>query len=192
MPPHTPPPARHAEADTWPATAADPVRAAAMIPAELLQDGEIIVLLLKPHPLYIVLAPLRILVILTLATTLCVLIDTRLTTGANRQSILLVGITLILARLFWQFLEWLSRVYVMTDRRLIAVAGVLRVRVFETPLQNITHSEMLFSIRERLFGLGTLGFYTAGTGMVEAYWVMLAAPLEVHRQVVEALRRYRR
>ena len=184
--------ARHAEADTGPAAPADPVRAAAMIPAELLQDGEIIVLLLKPHPLYIVLAPLRILVILTLATTLAVLIDARLTTGANRQSILIVGITLILARLFWQFLEWLSRVYIMTDRRLIAVAGVLRVRVFETPLQNITHSEMLFSIRERLFGLGTLGFYTAGTGMVEAYWIMLATPLEVHRRVVEALRRYRR
>ena len=181
-----------APADTTTPAAPDPVRAAAMIPAQLLQDGEIIVLLLKPHPLYIVLAPLRILVILTLATTLGVLIDTRLTTGANRQSILIVGITLILARLFWQFLEWLSRVYVMTDRRLIAVAGVLRVRVFETPLQNITHSEMLFSIRERLFGLGTLGFYTAGTGLVEAYWVMLAAPLEVHRQVVEALRRYRR
>ncbi len=166
--------------------------AAAMVPAQLLQDGEIVVLLLKPHPLYIVLSILRVLTILALLTALGVLIDNRLTTGANRQSILVLGISLVLARLFWQFLEWLSRVYVLTDRRLIAVAGVLRVRVFETPLQNITHSEMLFSIRERLFGLGTLGFYTAGTGLVEAYWVMLARPLDIHRQVVEALRRYRR
>jgi len=99
---------------------------------------------------------------------------------------------LLLLRLFWQFLEWLSRVYVLTDRRVVAVAGVLRVRVFEAPLQQVQHTNLLLSLRERLFGLGTVAFATAGTAIAEAYWLMLADPLEVHRKIVQTLNRYRR
>ena len=50
---------------------------------------------------------------------------------------------------------------------------------------------MIFTVRERVFGLGTLGFATAGTALREAYWVMLAKPLEVHKTVVETINRYR-
>ena len=41
-------------------------RAAAMLPTELLQPNEIIILLLKPSPWFIVLAPLKTLVLLVL------------------------------------------------------------------------------------------------------------------------------
>ncbi len=199
------PPTRRVEADVEPGNGAggaggagaltpgeQAIRAAAMLPDELLQPGEIIVLLLKPHPLYILLAPLKVLTILLLVTALGVMIAGNAQAYDTRQNIMIVGGVLIMARLFWQVLEWLSRVYVMTDQRIIAVAGVLRIRVFETPLTNITHSELLFSLRERIFALGTLGFYTAGTAFTEAYWLMVARPLEVHAKVVETLRRYRR
>jgi len=168
------------------------VRAATMIPAQLLQPGEIIILLLKPHPLYILLSPLKTLTIMSLFTLLGVLLARDAAAYDLAQNIVIAGILLITARLFWQFLEWLSRVYVMTDQRVITVAGVLRVRVIDTPLSNITHSELFFSLRERFFALGTLGFNTAGTAFTEAYWVMIAKPLEVHAKVVETLKRYRR
>lgn len=168
------------------------VRAATMIPAELIQPGEIIILLLKPHPLYILLWPLKTLTILLLLTLLGVMIARDVEAYDLAQNFVIVGGLLIVARLFWQFLEWLSRVYVMTDQRIIAVAGVLRVRVFETPLTSITHSELLFSLRERFFALGTLGFYTAGSAVGEAYWVMVGKPLDVHAKVVQTLKRYRR
>ncbi|MEM1110162.1 MAG: PH domain-containing protein [Planctomycetota bacterium] len=168
------------------------VRAATMIPAQLLQPGEIIVLLLKPHPLYIVLAPLKTLTIMALFTLLGVMLARDNGAYDLAQNIVIVGMLLIVARLFWQFLEWVSRVYVMTDQRVVTVAGVLRVRVIDTPLSNITHSELFFSLRERVFALGTLGFNTAGTAFTEAYWVMVAKPLDVHAKVVETLKRYRR
>ncbi|MEO0515111.1 MAG: PH domain-containing protein [Planctomycetota bacterium] len=168
------------------------VRAATMIPAELLQPGEIIILLLKPHPLYILLYPLKTLTIMSLFTLLGVLLARDAGSYDLAQNIVLAGSLLIIARLFWQFLEWLSRVYVMTDQRVVTVAGVLRVRVTDTPLSNITHSELFFSLRERFFALGTLGFNTAGTAFTEAYWVMVAKPLEVHAKVVQTLKRYRR
>ncbi|MEM9883294.1 MAG: PH domain-containing protein [Planctomycetota bacterium] len=188
------PPVRHPA--TTPGDAAAPdemaVRAAALLPDQLLQPGEVIVLLLKPHPLYILLAPLKTLVILLLVTTLGVLIAGNAGAYTVRQNIVILGGLIVLSRLFWQFFEWLSRVYVLTDQRVVAMAGVLRVRVFEAPLNRIAHSELLFSVRERVFALGTLGFYTAGSGVAEAFWVMVAHPLDVHAKVVQTLKRYRR
>jgi len=166
--------------------------AATMIPAQLLQPGEIIVLLLKPHPLYIFLACLKTLTILLLLAALGIMLDNKLNMGGARQNLVVLSFAAIAGRVFWQVLEWLSRVYVMTDQRVITVAGVLRVRVFESPLNQITHSEMSFSLRERIFMLGTLSFFTAGTAVAEASWHMVSKPLDVHQKVVETLRRYRR
>ncbi len=167
-------------------------RAAGMLPAELLQPGEIIILLIKPSPWFILLAPLKSLTLILVLTIAAWVANSYLAFGVSGQNVALAGITLLLVRVFWQFLEWLSRVYVLTDRRIISVAGVLRVLVFETMLENIQHTNTHFSLRERLFALGTIGFATAGTAVGETYWLMLTNPLEVHQKVVQTLQRYRR
>lgn len=166
--------------------------AAAMLPAELLQPGEIIILLLKPSPWFIVLSCLKPLTVIALATLTLLLTDQVVNLPLTRREFVLLGVALGVLRLFWQFLEWLGRVYVLTDQRVIRVMGVLRVSVFETPLQHVQHTNLLFTIRERLTGLGTIAFATSGTGGYEAFWIMLAKPLDVHRKVVETLNRYRR
>jgi uncharacterized membrane protein YdbT with pleckstrin-like domain len=186
---------RRAEAEPEPVARppgpVDAVKAAALLPEDLIQNGEIVILLLKPHPLFIILAWLKLLVMLILVTVIGVVIDEKINYGASRQNIIITGSIVILARLVWQFLEWLSRTYVLTDRRVIAVGGVLRVRVFEAPLSRVAHTEVVFSIRERLFMLGSIGFFTAGTAGAEAFWLMLAKPMQIHRTVIESLRRYR-
>ncbi|MFI4859393.1 MAG: PH domain-containing protein [Phycisphaerales bacterium JB063] len=175
--------------------AAEPLsaQAAVMLPAQLLQPGEIIILLLKPSPLFIVLAPLRTLIIILLGVLLLGQLQARgINLGLSHADLVLAGSGLIGARLFWQVLEWLNQIYVLTDQRVIRVRGVLNVRVFECPLQNIQQTDLILPLLQRLFGLGTLGFATAGTAFHEAYWLMLSRPLDVHQKVVETLRRYRR
>ncbi len=166
-------------------------RADAMLPADLLQSDEVIILLIKPSPLFIVLDSLRalvgIVVILAVALMLVRVFDPRVST----RDLILAAVGVAGLRLFWQFLEWLSHVYVLTDRRVVRVMGVLRVQVFECQLKKIQHTHTLFSIRERLFGLGTIGFATAGSVDVEAYWRMVARPLEVNQIIVKAIGRYR-
>lgn len=166
-------------------------RAAGLLPADLLQPGELIILFLKPSPWYIVLAPLGSLAAMLILVLLGIVINDEADLGLARRDLVLLGVGLIGARLFWQFLEWLSRLYVLTDRRVIRVKGVLRVQVFESPLKTIQHTAALFSLRERLFGLGTIAFATAGTAFIEAAWEMVARPLQVHRQIVQTLNRYR-
>lgn len=169
---------------------ADAVRA--MLPSQLIQGGEIIVLCVKPSPWFIVLTSLGWIAWTAAGTALLVQLQLRGFLALERRDIIMLGSALLGARLFWQTLEWLSRTYVLTDRRVIAVAGVLRIRVFECPLPRVQHTSLMLSLRERLLGLGTIGFATAGTAITEVYWAMLAKPLDVHQTVVRTLQRYGR
>lgn len=190
--PSTTPPHRSAEGVTGHAEDVAASRAAAMLPAELLQPNEIIVLLLKPSPWFILLAPLGTLAMLCVLTLALIVLNMYAPLGVSRNDLTLLGIALVGARLFWQFLEWLSRVYVLTDQRLIRVRGVIRIHIFECPLRQVQHTRLLFNLRERFFGLGTISFATAGTDRDEAWWTMIPRPLDTHRIIVQTLRRYRR
>ena len=164
-----------------------------MLPAELLQPGELIILLIKPSPLYILLVPMRFVALVLLCTMLGAQLQSRgISFGLDRHEIIIVALAVIGVRLFWQMLDWLSHVYVLTDQRVIRVQGVLNVHVFECPLQRVQQTDLILPLAQRLFWLGSIGFATAGTAGHEAYWLMIAKPLEVHKKIVETLRRYRR
>jgi len=164
---------------------------AALLPEELLQPGEVIILMIKPSPWYILLGSLRALVIITVVAMAASCLTQYDLININRQDVILAAAGLVIVRLFWQSLDWLCRMYVLTDRRIIRVKGVVRIEVFEANLKQIQNTRCYFSLRERLFGLGTIGFATAGTATYEAYWLMIGRPLHVHQTVVQTLERYR-
>ena len=167
-------------------------RADALLPADLIQGSEIVILLLKPSLWFILLGSLNSLGVLAIVTIIAVWLKWQMQIGPFASAdIINFAIVLAFARLLWQFFEWLGRVYVLTDRRVIRVMGVLRVHVFESPLKKLQHTELLFSIRERLFGLGTISLATAGSGAPEAYWVMVNQPLTVHHKLIQAISRCR-
>lgn len=172
--------------------AAVPEPRTALLPSELIQPGEIIILLIKPSPLFILLDSLRGLFALAVIFGLALALTNVTALGLGRRDLIVLCLALASMRLFWQFLEWLGRIYVLTDRRVIRVRGVLRVQVFEAQLKHIQHTTTYFSLRERLFGLGTIGFATASAaGSAEAFWRMIARPLDVHQIVIQAMNRYR-
>jgi len=180
---------RRAEADQDVGESQNDARAA-LLPDELLQPGEVVLLLIKPSPLYIVLSCLKSLAIMGIITLAAMYVADFGWVNLDQNDVLTAGVGLIAIRLVWQFLEWLSRVYVLTDRRVIRVKGVVTVQLFEAPLKQIQHTECTFTLRERLFGLGSVAFSTAGTALPEAYWLMVANPLTVHQTVVKAIDRY--
>jgi len=198
-PAHGPrPPLRHA-ADRCASESPEPVlgvsvdRAATMLPADLLHGDETIILLLKPSPWYILLSCLETVVIIAL---ICVLaLWTQSLSGVTwYEPRAMIGFCALLAavRIGWQAMEWLSRLYVLTDRRVIRVMGVFRVLVYQAPLRQIQHTQAIFTIRERLFGLGTISFSTSGSAFVEAYWTMVRRPVAVHRRILQVISRYGR
>lgn len=181
-------------AEPAPPDTTEPTQARVMmlLPADLLQGGEAVILLLKPSPWYILLESIGVMIVLAVFMAIGLWLQSHgYNSSLSGRDLLLLVFGLGSIQLFWQFLEWLSRVYVLTDQRVIRVKGVLRVQVFETQLRNVQHTHATFSLRERLFGLGSIHIATAGTGDIEASWVMLAKPLEAHRILVQALNRYR-
>lgn len=167
--------------------------AEALLPQRLLQGGEIVVLILKPSLWFILLSRLGWLATVAAIAAGLIWLEHRYGLGwYELQDVATLGMGAITAVLLWQTLDWFSRVFVLTDRRVVRQMGVLRPQLFEAPLHRSQHTELLLTIRERLFGLGTIGFATAGTGIPEAYWVMLNSPHEVHHRVVRTINRYRR
>lgn len=176
-------------------------RFASVIPPDVLQDGEIVLLMAKPSPLFVLLGSLRssaalAFVAMLLATMNNAALDLgwmglggrSLRTGLDSRDILLAGAGLIGLRWFWQLLEWLSHVYLLTDRRVIRARGVLGVSVIEVPLARLRQLEAHAGFKERLFGLGSI---TLGDGGgLHAEWSMLDRPQEVFHTVRDAVRRY--
>ena len=102
------------------------------------------------------------------------------------------GLVTIALRLLYQFLDWANRLYVLTDRRIMRRRGILQVDFFEARLDRIQQTSVLQLVRERMFGLGTIAFATAGTSTLDALWEAVADPFEVHSEVTRAIGRYGR
>lgn len=159
---------------------------------DLLDDGEVVILAIRPSPAFIVLASLPHLFAIGLGAFALIWL-TSLGWLPLQTAVLTVGaIALGLARLGWQMLDWICRAYILTDRRLIRSLGVLRRNTVEIPLRSLQHIILSRSILERLLGLGTLGFATPGTDIIEAWWLTLSRPDEVRRTVRETVEKYGR
>jgi hypothetical protein len=87
----------------------------------------------------------------------------------------------------WQWLERASRVYVLTDRRVVMIAGVLRQAVVDAPLSSVRQVSVFRSIPERLLDLGTVAFATAGTAGQDLVWRVIDRPTERLRLARETL-----
>ncbi len=172
-----------------PALGAD--RAEGVLPRDLVHDDELIILLLRPSVLYIVLAPLAgLMAILIVTLSLALLASSINWIVWTEEQAYSLGAVAIALRLAWQALDWFNRIYVLTDRRIITRSGVLRVTVFQTRLKSIQHTSVFQRIRERAFGLGSIGFATAGSDVFDTFWLMLRNPFSVHRTIVETIKRY--
>jgi uncharacterized membrane protein YdbT with pleckstrin-like domain len=163
---------------------------------DLVADDEVIILLLRPSLLYVFLSCFYNLIFIALATFALAYMAKFMSQlpgiGWNDTQAFALGVALGALRVGWQFLEWMCKVYILTDRRVIARSGVLRVVVFQSQLKKIQHTAVFASLRERTTGLGTIGFATAGSDTFEAFWSMIREPFAVHKKVVETIERYAR
>lgn len=167
--------------------------------ARLIPAGEKVILAMRPGVLYIPLSRLGNIVLLIVVAYLAVWGLDRLAVAAagDRDTarrlkdsagyIGIAGTAAVALRLLWQVLEWWCRLYVLTDKRVVRAAGVLQRSVIDIPLQNIQHTTIFRSLRERLAGLGTIGINTSGTAFTEMFWEMVAKPTQTHAAIRAAI-----
>jgi len=162
---------------------------AGVVPAHLLDEGEIVILAIKPSLWYVLFDAARVLtaLIVIILVTRYILAE-ELRPAWSRVTYQLCAAA-VLAQLTVSFFRWLSRLYVLTNRRIIRIRGVFNVDVFEASLARIQNTYLTLAIHERLVGLGSIQFLTAGTAGIEATWQNINRPLEVHEEIRRAIRR---
>ncbi len=166
-------------------------RADAMLPQDLLEGGEIIILLLKPSAWYVLLSSTGTLVILWAMVLSAVWVRAAMSLGPlSSADLLALGAILTVVQLGWQSLEWLSRTYVLTDRRVIRTRGVVRMAVFQATFGQLDSAKLLDSPRERVLGLGSIAFYPKGSAYPAAHWLMLRRPQAVYDRLIKTIERY--
>lgn len=170
---------------------ADAVPRAELLPAHLLDGDEIVILALKPSLWFIVFTSAR----WTAAMGLVILLADWLNDQIPALSMpVIVRGALVLAgmRIGFALLQWVSRLYVLTNRRIMRLRGIFNVDLFECQLTRIQNTYLTLAWYERLAGLGTISFATAGTGGIEVSWINVNNPLELHERVRTAIHRAQR
>lgn len=159
-----------------------------VVPAHLLDGGEVVHFAIKPSLWFIPIDSLR-----WLAFSLLLIPAANLSwLGDQAWYLYHAAFWLSAIRLGWATLQWVSRLYVLTNRRVLRLRGVFNVELFECPLQRIQNSWLTISLVERLTRVGTITLQTAGGAGATAgaaSWRLISRPLEVHEQLRAAINR---
>jgi uncharacterized membrane protein YdbT with pleckstrin-like domain len=174
-----------------PGAESESIDAAQLVPADLLDGGEIVILAIKPSLWFVLIKSFRWVMAMIFLVLLTNWIDEGMVPLA-RSVIVQVAIALAALRLGLALLEWVSRLYVLTNRRIMRLTGIFNIDLFECQLTKIQNTFLTLAWYERLLGLGTISFATAGTGGIEVSWTHVNNPLELHERVRSAIHRAQR
>ena len=168
------------------------VGAEALVPQRVLQDGEVVILAVKPSPWFVLEVSWPVVVIAALAAA-AVLLGLRIFGSVvSRQTVLGICVTIGCVRLFVGCFQWMARLYVLTNHRVIRIRGVVRENVFSCPLKRLRKACLSTTLFERMVGVGSLLLMTVESEYPAAEWSCVARPAEVERVVNKAIRRAQR
>lgn len=169
--------------------AAETVRSeAALLPADLLGGDESIILAIKPS-LWFILFDSANWAVGMLFIILCAAWVSALIPSVSEPQLISMALAALGGRVGIALLRWVSRFYVLTNRRVMRVRGVFKADVFECPLVNIRNTAVSVSFHEAFAKLGTVQFVISEYGDRLAAWPDIAHPHEVHAEVRKAIRR---
>jgi PH (Pleckstrin Homology) domain-containing protein/putative oligomerization/nucleic acid binding protein len=93
--------------------------------------------------------------------------------------------------LFWTILRYINLEYVLTNRRVIEVSGVLNKKSTDSSLEKINDAVLTQSIFGRIFGFGDLDILTAAEAGISRFR-MLVEPVKFKRAMLDAKHEYER
>lgn len=169
------------------APAARPVATslAALLTRHILRDGELVLLILKPSLWFIVLAAMRF-----SAVVLIGIIAARLwREGPFAARATEIGIFLIVSRVMVAVLQWMGRLYVLTDLRVLRLSGVFNVDIFDCPLRKVGQARLYRSFRERMLRLGSIEICPVDDSSPAGDWRTIKRPAEVLEKIEATVRR---
>ncbi len=160
---------------------------AALMAGHVLRDGELVILILRPSRWFILLSSLKFLAVVSIVTILSVVFDDVLHVHPRRA--IEMGVWLAVGRLMWAVLQWMGRLYMLTDLRILRLSGVFNVSVFDCALRKVARTMLESTFKEKLFRVGSVDVNPQDEEQPIFQWHMVARPAHVHKQILAAIQR---
>ena len=160
---------------------------ATLLTRHILRDGELVVLILKPSIWFVPLSSIKFIAAVLIFMIAAKVFDEHL--PYNPFVYVETGVFLIAARLMWAVQQWTSRLYVLTDMRILRIAGVFTVNIFDCPLRKVAQVRLVSNVRERLFGVGSIEITPQDESNPPGVWQTIGRPHDVLEQVQAAIRK---
>jgi hypothetical protein len=164
----------------------------AMLVRHILRDGEVVLLALKPSFWFILMSSLRFIAVVGLFALTAIALES----WRNREWFYIeAAIFLVAGRIMWATLQWMGRLYVLTDLRVIRLSGVLKLDIFDCALRKIARTQVTASHKERCCGTGSIEIVPGGSNGADdadcapAVWQTIHRPAEVNELIVATINR---
>lgn len=148
-------------------------------------NDERIIIQSRPHPVFVVERSWRTALGAVLVWMILIWLSGRVQ-GYGLSGAAWIVLAVGVVRVVVAVLDLLSREHLLTDKRVVAQHGILRTVRHEIELAKVQHSIVVRSVFERLFGLGTIGLSSSGTGDIEVVWRGVEHPRKVHDTIRSA------
>lgn len=170
--------------DSCPATTAAVTPLGAMLARHILRDGEVVLLVLKPSFWFIILSSLRFIAIVSILALGAIAWEGR----HNREWFYIeAAIFLLAGRIMWAVLQWMGRLYILTDMRVVRLSGVLKLEIFDCALRKIARTQVTTSVKERVCGTGSVEIVPSDEACPAGVWQTVRRPAEVNELIVSAM-----
>jgi len=156
---------------------------------QLLGDGEVVLLAFRPSGWFVLLVSWPVLAAALVISLAALAAGTYLNLEAPRHLLLVLCSAGAALRIIIACIQWMGRLYVLTNYRIMRVRGVLRVDAFQCPLRRIRGTVLTATFTERMLGLGSLFFEVADEQPAAAAWTYISRPAEIQETVNQAIRR---
>ena len=173
------------------ATAADAAPAATslatLLTRHILRDGELVILILKPSIWFVPLSSIKFIAAVLIFMIAAKVFDDHL--PYNPFVYVETGVFLLAGRLMWAVQQWTARLYVLTDMRILRIAGVFSVNIFDCPLRKVAQVRLASNLRERLCGVGSIEIIPQDETCAPGVWQTIGKPHQVLEHVQTAIRK---
>ena len=153
-----------------------------------LDGGEVVILAIKPSAWFVLYDAARWLVLAFFVAGTSGWVSNAVS-WASAPLLIQFASAAATLRLGIAVLRWVSRFYVLTDRRVMRIRGVWKVDLFACPLLSIRTTRLEAEPHERLVGLGTLRFNVDPPPDADGSWYSIRHPEAVHAEVRRAIKR---
>ncbi|HEX4055009.1 MAG TPA: PH domain-containing protein [Tepidisphaeraceae bacterium] len=156
-----------------------------LLGTHVLRDGELVLMILKPSLWFIIFNSFAFAVVVAFIAVVLAVVDHRMHDHFYFEAALFF----IAGRLMFAVLQWMGRLYILTDLRVLRITGVFGVEIFDCPLRKVVRARLVSTSREKLVGVGSIEIIPTDEDLPTSVWQTIANPREIHDRLQAAINR---